>query len=140
MPSTTLDVGAPVEAPTATLEALPRLSHRTRRGAVDVSDAQPGQYLAVEDGRERRLVPLNDGVTHVGRSFTSDLCLDDQSISRRHAIIVRRRGGARILDDRSANGTYVNGRRVTAADLSDGDVIVLGRVVLTFLDVREPRN
>ena len=38
-------------------------------------------------------------------------------------------------DDRSANGTYVNGRRVTDAELSDGDVIVLGRVVLSYLEI-----
>jgi pSer/pThr/pTyr-binding forkhead associated (FHA) protein len=41
----------------------------------------------------------------------------------------------RILDDRSANGTFVNGRRVTEAELHDGDVVVLGRVVLTYRDV-----
>ena len=43
--------------------------------------------------------------------------------------------GSRILDDRSANGTFVNGRRVTEAELRDGDVVVLGRVVLTYRDV-----
>jgi pSer/pThr/pTyr-binding forkhead associated (FHA) protein len=42
----------------------------------------------------------------------------------------------RILDDRSANGTFVNGRRVVEADLHDGDVVVLGRVVLTYREVR----
>jgi pSer/pThr/pTyr-binding forkhead associated (FHA) protein len=135
MPSTTLEAGTHIDAPTTTLEALPRLSHRVARGAVDVSEAQPGHHLAVEDGGARRLVALNDHITHLGRSFTSHLRFDDTSVSRTHAIIVRRRGGARILDDRSANGTFVNGRRITSADLADGDVIVLGQVVLTFLEV-----
>ena len=40
--------------------------------------------------------------------------------------------GARILDDRSANGTFVNGRRVTEAPLRDRDVIRLGRVALMY--------
>ena len=56
-------------------------------------------------------------------------------VSRRHAIVHQRAGERRILDDRSANGTFVNGRRVTEAELRDGDVVVLGRVVLTYRDV-----
>ena len=56
-------------------------------------------------------------------------------MSRRHAILVHRPAGARILDDRSANGTLVNGRRVTQAELCSGDVIVLGRVVLRYLEL-----
>jgi pSer/pThr/pTyr-binding forkhead associated (FHA) protein len=74
-------------------------------------------------------------VTHVGRGLSADLHLDEGSVSRRHAILVRRSSGARILDDRSANGTFVNGRRVTQADLHSGDVIVLGRVVLRYLEL-----
>jgi pSer/pThr/pTyr-binding forkhead associated (FHA) protein len=38
----------------------------------------------------------------------------------------------RILDDRSANGTFVNGVRVTDAQLRDRDVIRVGRVALVF--------
>jgi pSer/pThr/pTyr-binding forkhead associated (FHA) protein len=71
----------------------------------------------------------------VGRSFAADMVLDDQSVSRRHAIVHQRSAGTRILDDRSANGTFVNGRRTLAADLHDGDVVVLGRVVLTYRDI-----
>lgn len=41
----------------------------------------------------------------------------------------------RLLDDRSANGTFVNGRAVERAELSNGDVLTLGRVVLRYLEV-----
>jgi pSer/pThr/pTyr-binding forkhead associated (FHA) protein len=61
--------------------------------------------------------------------------LEDQSVSRRHAIITRRLNTTRILDDRSSNGTYVNGRRISEEQLRDGDVIVLGRVILGYLEV-----
>jgi len=64
----------------------------------------------------------------------ADVRLEDQSVSRRHAIVHHRPGGSRILDDRSANGTFVNGRRVTEADLRDGDVIVVGETVLVYLE------
>jgi pSer/pThr/pTyr-binding forkhead associated (FHA) protein len=68
------------------------------------------------------------------------VCLDDQSVSRRHAIITRRRNTVKILDDRSSNGTYVNGRRISQAQLQDGDVIVLGRVILGYLLVPGPKT
>jgi pSer/pThr/pTyr-binding forkhead associated (FHA) protein len=130
LPSTLAD------ARTDVLDALPRLSHRDRRQAVpaDVTP-DPGRYLELDDGDERVLLPLAAGTTHVGRGFAADVRLDDQSVSRRHAIIHQRPGGSRILDDRSANGTFVNGRRVTEAELVDGDVVVLGRLVLTYRDV-----
>ncbi len=54
---------------------------------------------------------------HIGRGLTAGLRLDDASVSRRHAILVPRPSGARILDDRSSNGTFVNGRRIQQADL-----------------------
>jgi pSer/pThr/pTyr-binding forkhead associated (FHA) protein len=120
---------------TTVLDALPRLSFRDRRHAVSTERPAPGRYLELDDGDERVLLPLRPGTTHVGRSFTADLVLEDQSVSRRHAIVHQRTTGTRILDDRSANGTFVNGRRTVEADLRDGDVVVLGRVVLTYRDV-----
>jgi len=121
---------------TDVLDALPRVSFRERQHAVPASAAPaPGRYLELDDGEERVLLPLRPGTTHVGRSFTADVQLEDQSVSRRHAIVYQRPTGTRILDDRSANGTFVNGRRVAEAELGDGDVVVLGRVVLTYRDV-----
>jgi pSer/pThr/pTyr-binding forkhead associated (FHA) protein len=132
-PSTLPDTRA--EARTAVLDALPRVSHRDRRHGVGTDRPAPGRYLEVDDGEERLLLPLRPGTTHLGRSFAADVVLEDQSVSRRHAIVHQRASGTRILDDRSANGTFVNGRRVTEAQLRDGDVVVLGRVVLTYRDV-----
>jgi pSer/pThr/pTyr-binding forkhead associated (FHA) protein len=120
---------------TTVIDALPRVSFRERRHAVSPEHPAPGRYLEIDDGDERLLLPLRPGTTHVGRSFTADVKLEDQSVSRRHAIVYQRPTGSRILDDRSANGTYVNGRRVTEAELTDGDVVVLGRIVLTYRDV-----
>ena len=71
----------------------------------------------------------------MGAALSAGMRLDDASVSRRHAILVPRPSGARILDDRSANGTFVNGRRIQQAELHGGDVIVLGRVMLRFLEL-----
>jgi pSer/pThr/pTyr-binding forkhead associated (FHA) protein len=78
-------------------------------------------------------VRLEQGVTHIGRGLAADLRLDENSVSRRHAMVVRDGSEARILDDRSSNGTIVNGRRVDQATLDDGDVVKLGRVTLRYL-------
>jgi len=92
----------------------------------------PGRYLLLEDGVGVRAIALTHQITHLGRGFAATVLLEDASVSRRHAIVVQRRGGVQILDDRSANGTWVNGRRVHEAELRDGDVIVLGRTQLVF--------
>lgn len=121
-------------APTEELEPHGVLGHSARRESLAFARPAPGRYLAIEDGEVTRLVALRQAVIHVGRGFSADLRLEDQSVSRRHAVIVDDGDGegARILDDRSANGTFVNGRRVSDAQLRDRDVIRLGRVALVF--------
>ncbi len=111
------------------------LDERVRHQAVPAEPLEPGRYIEIQGPERTLMLPLGSEVMHVGRGIAADLRLDDSSVSRRHAILVPRPGGARILDDRSANGTYVNGRRVQQADLRSGDVIVLGRVVLRFLEL-----
>jgi pSer/pThr/pTyr-binding forkhead associated (FHA) protein len=120
---------------TERIDAIACLDERNRQRASAPQAAAPGRYLEVQGAGETLLVPLQLGVTHIGRGLAADLHLDEGSVSRRHAILVTRAAGARILDDRSANGTLVNGRRVTQAELRSGDVLVLGRVVLRYLEV-----
>jgi pSer/pThr/pTyr-binding forkhead associated (FHA) protein len=123
------------EASTETHERAGILGHSARRGSLSFDSPAPGRYLAVEEGEVTRLVPLHGQVTHLGRGFSADVRLDDQSVSRRHAVIVAHPHGTRILDDRSANGTLVNGQRVTEATLHDRDMIQLGAVALVFVDI-----
>jgi pSer/pThr/pTyr-binding forkhead associated (FHA) protein len=126
---------------TEIFDGIACLDERVRRQAMPVPfqalarPTEPGRYVEVQGPEERLLIPLGRDVTHVGRGLAADMRLDEGSVSRRHAILVRRPSGSRILDDRSSNGTFVNGRRVTQADLRDGDVLVLGRVVLRYLEV-----
>ena len=121
---------------TEPFDAMARLDHHTRAQAVPPDDAAPGTYLQLEGADGPRLVALHDPMVYVGRSFTAGLRIDDHSVSRRHAIFVRRSGRTRILDDRSLNGTLVNGRRVEEAELRDGDIVVLGSVVLVYRELR----
>ena len=68
--------------------------------------------------------PVSREWTRIGRSLAADVRFDDATVSRRHALIVNQADGVRVLDDRSLNGVYVNGRRVEWSPLTDGDEIV----------------
>jgi predicted RNA-binding Zn-ribbon protein involved in translation (DUF1610 family) len=94
-----------------------------------------GDYLAFEDDERVQVVPLQDGWTRVGRSLSAHIRFDDPTVSRRHALVFRDEGGARILDDRSLNGVFRNGDRVELAELEDGDEIAIGRFRLYFVSL-----
>jgi hypothetical protein len=141
MATGTLTRPAAAEGMTEFFDGVACLDERVRRQAMPASWEMPARpteasrYIEVQGPDERLLIPLGRGVTHIGRGLAADLRLDEDSVSRRHAILVYRSSGSRILDDRSSNGTFVNGRRVTQEDLKDGDVLVLGRVILRYLEV-----
>src|SRR4051812_1308999 len=94
----------------------------------------PGKYLVFEDAGHQQVIPVQREWTRIGRSLAADVRFDDATVSRRHALIVHQADGTRVLDDRSLNGVYVNGRRVEWSPLKDGDQIVVGRHTLFFLD------
>jgi pSer/pThr/pTyr-binding forkhead associated (FHA) protein len=124
------------EAPTQDTGRLPRVPERDRRRAsATLEQLEPGRYLAIEDAGDVLLIPLTAEVTHLGRSQSADIVLDDPSVSRRHAVVAVRAGRTVVLDDRSLNGVVVNGARVAEAALRDGDAIVLGRVNLRYHEV-----
>jgi pSer/pThr/pTyr-binding forkhead associated (FHA) protein len=68
------------------------------------------------------------GQTLIGRSEVAQVQLPDDGVSRRHAKIVREAdGSAKIVDLESTNGTYINGRRIHAEGLREGDRIRVGQ-------------
>ena len=69
----------------------------------------------------------------LGRDATNQIQLRDNEVSRKHARIIRT-GNANyeLVDNRSSNGTFVNGRRVTSHPLRSGDRVQLGRTLLIF--------
>ena len=97
------------------------------------SAAHDGPALAFEDGDRVELSPLQEGWTRVGRSMAAHLRFDDPTVSRRHALVHLHEGSARVLDDRSLNGVFVNGERIDWHELEDGDEIAIGRFRLYFL-------
>jgi hypothetical protein len=91
--------------------------------------------VAFDNDGDTELVALQDGWTRIGRSGAADIQLDDATVSRRHALIVRTPDDElRALDDRSLNGLFVNGERVEWAPLSDGDELEIGRYRLYVIE------
>jgi pSer/pThr/pTyr-binding forkhead associated (FHA) protein len=88
--------------------------------------------LTGEYGSVRVEAALTGAVTRIGRGVSADVLLDHPTVSRRHALVVRREDTLVLLDDRSMNGTWLNGERIAEAVLSDGDVIQLGAIELSL--------
>ena len=70
----------------------------------------------------------------IGRTPDAPIFLDDVTVSRNHALLVRRRDGLYIDDLGSLNGTYVNRRRIESHLLADGDEIQIGKFKLSYLE------
>ena len=103
---------------------------------VDVEAiAEKGAALVIRSGGGRvgESFPLERDRMTIGRRPDSDVFLDDVTVSRDHALLVRR-GGAFHLDDLgSLNGTYVNRKRIDSPRLADGDALQVGKYKLPFL-------
>ena len=82
-------------------------------------------FLRIEEGGE--VIALRGEVTTVGRGLGVDIRLDDPSVSRLHAELVRRGPYVYVVDlGLSRNGTRVNGRPVGRRVLEEGDVLSFG--------------
>jgi hypothetical protein len=135
MSAPTLIRSAAADGMTERFDPIACLDERVRQQAALAGPTVSGRYIELQGPDQSLHIQLGKDPIHIGRGLAADLRLDESSVSRRHAILVPRPSGARILDDRSSNGTFVNGRRVQQADLSTGDVVVVGRVVLRYLEV-----
>jgi hypothetical protein len=95
-----------------------------------------GPALVVRSGGGRageHFVPQCERTT-IGRSPDCDIFLDDVTVSRKHAVLVRRDNAYYIEDQGSLNGTFLNRRRIESGRLENGDELQIGKYKLSFLD------
>jgi hypothetical protein len=71
--------------------------------------------------------------TRIGRSPECEIFLDDVTVSRNHAVLIRRDDGYVVEDQGSLNGTFVNRRRIDTTVLSSGDELQIGKYRMTFI-------
>jgi len=98
--------------------------------------ARPAVLRQVQGPGMGRTFLVGEQEVIVGRGEQADIKVDSLEVSRRHVVIRQVRAGYRIEDQRSRNGTLLNGVRVHAAVLSHGDKIAIGDAVFEFEESR----
>ncbi|MFH0917438.1 MAG: FHA domain-containing protein [bacterium] len=94
----------------------------------------PVLLIRTGGGREGETLALHSDVVTIGRSPHSDLFLDDVTVSRHHARVIRDESGYLVEDLNSLNGTYVNRKRIERHRLFDDDELQIGKFKLAFLE------
>ncbi len=89
--------------------------------------------LVIESGpRSGSRYALDSESISIGREKNADIFLDDVTVSRQHAVIERNKSIYRVSDAGSLNGNYLNAKLVRSEELTDGDVLQIGRFKLVF--------
>jgi general secretion pathway protein A len=99
-----------------------------------------GRLLVATDGRTVEERMLRVGRIIVGRTPDNDLQIDSRFVSRHHCQIVTTLHSSVIEDLNSTNGIYVKSKRVRRHYLNDGDVVVIGKHELIYVDERMARS
>jgi hypothetical protein len=127
-------VAAPAVAERPTHE--PTIVFRTGPGAPEPiaeeppAAAEPVETVTLTVGDD--VIAVTGSRALVGRSKECDVTVADTNVSRRHCEIVRNGGGWLVQDLGSTNGTELNGRRITRAEVADGDRITVGSTDVLF--------
>jgi FHA domain len=132
-------LGEPAEPGSGDTTEVYQLDESGELRAVDLEDVtHEGATLVIRAGGGRAGEAFNvtgERMT-IGRSPEAEVFLDDVTVSRNHALLVRRRDGLYIDDLGSLNGTYVNRHRIESHRLQNGDELQIGKYKLTYLDER----
>jgi general secretion pathway protein A len=102
--------------------------------------ASVAKLLVATEGRTVHELPLHSGRIVVGRTADNDLQIDSRFVSRHHCQVVTNTHSSVIEDLNSTNGIYVKSKRVRRHYLNDGDVVVIGKHELIYVDDRQPRR
>ncbi len=137
-PSRPVPVPPPPPPPSAPapLDAAPTQIRRRKADAattsnVGTSNLGTSMLKILRPGSSAAAPP---GSLRIGRASDNDIVIADVLASRHHATLISTPGGTEIRDNKSINGTFVNGTRVEAGLLDEGDVVTIGNVDLVFSD------
>ena len=137
LPGTVLGQGAPgvLQVPGPAPEPLPP-GGQIIEGRVAptrmLGEEVWGQLVVVSGPKQGVIFPLRSSMVAVGRAGDNGIVLQDPSASGHHARIEQRGSQSFIVDLNSSNGTFVNGQRIQQAQLTGGEVILMGDTHLRF--------
>ncbi len=100
----------------------------------EVEDAGAALVIRSGGGRAGESFQITGDRMSIGRTPDAGVFLDDVTVSRNHALLVRRQDGIYIDDLGSLNGSYVNRHRIESHLLADGDEIQIGKYKLSYLE------
>ncbi len=128
-PPASRPVTIPPSPPTAPDAAPTQMGPSPVRSSTSTSNLATSMLKILKPGSS---APAPPGSLKIGRATDNDIVIPDVLASRHHATLIPTPGGTEIVDNRSINGTFVNGTRVDTALLNDGDVVTIGNVDLVF--------
>jgi pSer/pThr/pTyr-binding forkhead associated (FHA) protein len=112
-------------------------------GTGPIGSSESGSLGAVAPGKAMLIVRsgpsegtsflLTADTTTIGRADSVDVMLDDVTVSRRHAELIRSAEGWVLRDSGSLNGTYVNRTLIDQVVLHAGDEVQIGKYRFVFL-------
>ncbi|HXN79893.1 MAG TPA: AAA family ATPase [Steroidobacteraceae bacterium] len=113
-------------------------------GAAAAATPEPGamlgRLLVATDGRTVQEITLRIGRVIVGRTPDNDVQIDSRFISRHHCQVITTPHSCVVEDLNSTNGIYVKSARVRRHYLNDGDVVLIGKHELIYVDERAARG
>lgn len=119
----------------------PESKHAFARESGTLMGERMADYILDIQGRASLVrIELDNTPVTIGRHSSNRLVLDDQAASRAHAVIEYSKGAYHVRDLNSSNGTYLNGRKVSAAELKSGDQISIGAVRIKLLGTEAPEK
>jgi general secretion pathway protein A len=127
-------------APATPAAAAAAASHAAPAAATPEPAELLGKLLVATDGRTVLEVPLRVGRLIVGRTPDNDIHIDSRFVSRHHCQIITTAHSCVIEDLNSTNGIYVKSARVRRHYLNDGDVVLVGKHELIYVDERAARG
>jgi general secretion pathway protein A len=126
-----------------TLADATHAANDATHAARTLQDADPpilGRLILATEGRTVSDLPLRVGRIILGRTPDNDVQIDSRFVSRHHCQLITTAHGSVIEDLNSTNGIHVRGKRVRRHSLNDGDVVIMGKHELTYIDERLPRT
>jgi pSer/pThr/pTyr-binding forkhead associated (FHA) protein/class 3 adenylate cyclase len=100
--------------------------------------AKEGTCLVVQrEEKDKVVVPIDEDELTIGRTAQNNIVLDEKYISRKHARVSRKQGTYWIEDLKSSIGVEVNGKKISKAQLQNGDEIKLGAIRIVFVNPKK---
>jgi pSer/pThr/pTyr-binding forkhead associated (FHA) protein len=123
------------ETPGEPVTATYRIDDSGELVPVEIGDGTgqgPALVIRAGGGRVGESFPVSGERMSIGRRPDSEVFLDDVTVSRDHALLIRRADQWYLDDCGSLNGTYVNRSRIESQRLDEGDELQIGKYKLTF--------